>query len=105
MRLSPNQGYCLKLHCFNFHPLLEAGPQVKGRSSREGEYRNPLCQQEFQTLSWERGLKGTWGHGVPEGDTTTNCTYFPTLETQPWVQPSWVPIPALILPNHVTTSK
>lgn len=32
-------------------------------------------------------LKGTGGHEAPEGDTTTNCTYFITLQTQPWVQP------------------
>lgn len=78
---------------------------MKCRPTRVGEHRNPLCQQKFQTLSWERGLKGTWGHGVPEGDTTTDCTYFTTLETQPWVQPTWVPIPALTLPGRVTTSK
>ena len=34
-----------------------------------------------------------------------NCTYFTTLETQPWVQPTRVPTPALTLPGRVATSK
>lgn len=48
--LTSSQGYCPKLHHFNFIPLLKAVSQVKCRTTGEGEHIHPFCRQEFQIL-------------------------------------------------------
>lgn len=51
------------------------------------------------------GFGRKWTHVAPEGDTTNTSTDFTTLETQPWVQPIWVQIPASPLTTRVTSTK
>lgn len=51
------------------------------------------------------GFERKWAPVAPEGDTTNNSTDFTTLETQPWVQPVWVQIPASPLTTCMTSSK